>query len=117
MELSNIIGVVFLEITEEELNQLLSQMSKSQIETGREFFYILSSNVEVKQRITQTYFKDIAYSNLSKQDEIELLKEMDYIISSKEFSKDKALKGKKIIIPSEKSFYFDIPKNIIKKIL
>jgi hypothetical protein len=117
MELSNIIGVVFAEMHEDDTNQLLSQMSKSQLETGRDFFYIFSENKKVKDKITKTCFRDLAFSGLSNDDEVEILKGIDYIISSKEFKEDKALQKKTIIIPSEESFYFDIEESMINKIL
>lgn len=88
-------------------------MSKSQLETGKEYFYIFSNNLKLKKLIIDSYFKDIAFSDLPAEDEIKLLKNINYFISTEEFSKDKSLKGKSIIIPSEESFYFNFNPELI----
>ena len=110
---SNFIGVIFSHPSEKEFQKILSQMSKSQLETGKEYFYIFSNNLKFKKLIIDSYFKDIAFSNFPQKKEINLLQDINYVICSEEFSKDKSLKGKTIIIPSEKSFYFNFSPEMI----
>jgi hypothetical protein len=113
MNYNNYIGVIFSSVSEEFIQKILSQMSKSQLETGKEYFYIFSNNSRVKNLMIDFYFKDVAFGDLSTENEIALLQNIDYIISSKEFSKDKSLKGKSIVVPSEESFYFDFNPEVI----
>ena len=110
---SNFIGVIFSDASGEEFQKILSQMSKSQLDTGREYFYIFSNNFNLKGKITNEYFHSIAFSNYPQEKEIKLLQDINYVICSEEFSKDKSLKGKNIVIPSEESFYFNFTPEII----
>ena len=110
---SNFIGVIFSHPSEEEFQKVLSQMSKSQLDTGKEYFYIFSNNSNLKDEITKKYFHSIAFSNFSQEKEIKLLQDINYVICSEEFSKDESLKGKSVVIPSEESFYFNFNSEVI----
>ena len=115
--MKNYIGVIFSSISNSEFSQLLSQMSKSQLDTGNEYFYIFSNNEDLKKDITNRYFKDTAFSNYSKEKELNLLNSIDYFICSEEYSNSEEMGGKKVVVPSEGSFYFTFNKNQFSKFI
>lgn len=100
------VGVIFSEISNPELHKLLSQMSKSQLDIGNEYFYIFSNNQKIKNDITNIYFKKTAFTNYSREKELSLLNSIKHFICSEEYADSIEMKDKKVTIPSEDSFYF-----------
>ena len=116
-ENKNYIGVIFSSVSDSELPQLLSQMSKSQLEMQNKYFYIFSNNKNLKEDIINTYFKDTAFSNEPKEKELNLLKSIVYFICSEEYANSAEMKDKTVITPSEDSFYFSFNENHFSKFI
>jgi len=108
LDKNNCIGVFFSAKSNFDLNSFLSQMAKTQLETNIKYFYIFSDNYDLKLKIANEFFQNITFCCGTNKEEGELFKKIEYFVSTEEDSKSPYLKNKKVSIPSERSFYFNI---------